>query len=156
MPNLLTLLGDPVSGILKGVTDIIGRFVPDPQQKIQASLEVAKLQSDFQAKLVDADIAFAQSQASVITTEAKSESWMARNWRPVIMLMFGYIIFHNYIIAQIFSLKLLPIPDDLWSLMKLGLGGYVFGRSAEKIAPAVANAIAGKQTAPPNSNTDKD
>jgi hypothetical protein len=38
--------------------------------------------------------------------------------------------------------------------MKLGLGGYVFGRTAEKIAPSVANAITGKQSTPPDSNSD--
>lgn len=156
MPSILNLLGDPLSSLLNAASGIIGKFVTDPNQKIQAQLELAKIQAEFNAKTIDADIAFAADQAQVITTETKSESWMARNWRPMIMIMFGYIIFHNYIIAQIFSLNILPIPDDLWSLMKLGLGGYVFGRTAEKIAPHVANAIAGKDSSPPDSNTQVD
>jgi hypothetical protein len=141
MPGLLDLLGDPLSNLTKGIGDIIGKFVTDPNQKLQASMDVAKLQEQFQEKLVDADIAFANAQRDVIVAEAKSESWMARNWRPMIMLMFGYIIFHNFIIAQLFSLKTLPVPDDLWALMKLGIGGYVIGRSAEKIVPEVTKAI---------------
>ena len=29
----------------------------------------------------------------------------------------------------------------LWDIVQLGLGGYVIGRSAEKIAPAIADAV---------------
>ena len=29
----------------------------------------------------------------------------------------------------------------LWSIVELGLGGYVIGRSAEKVAPAILDAI---------------
>jgi hypothetical protein len=29
----------------------------------------------------------------------------------------------------------------LWSIVELGLGGYVIGRSVEKIAPAIADAV---------------
>lgn len=143
MPSFLSLIGDPLSDILKGATDIIGKFVTDPKDKIDAQIELAKLQAEFNGKVLDADVSFANAQRDAIVGEEKSESWMARNWRPIIMLMFGYIIFHDYIIAQIFSLKMLPIPDDLWSLMKLGLGGYVIGRTAEKIAPHIANAVNG-------------
>jgi hypothetical protein len=146
MPSILSFFTDPLSNLVKGATDIIGKFVPDPAQKIAANIELAKIQAEFQNKALDADIAFAASQRDVVVAEAKSESWMARNWRPMIMIMFGYIIFHNYIIAQIFSLRILPIPDDLWSLMKLGLGGYVFGRTAEKLAPHVTDAIAAAKT----------
>ena len=31
----------------------------------------------------------------------------------------------------------------LWDIVELGLGGYVIGRSAEKIVPAVATAMKG-------------
>jgi hypothetical protein len=33
----------------------------------------------------------------------------------------------------------LPTPPDLWALIKLGLGGYVVGRSAEKCVTAWKN-----------------
>jgi hypothetical protein len=32
----------------------------------------------------------------------------------------------------------------LWDIVQLGLGGYVIGRSAEKIAPSIAKAIASR------------
>jgi hypothetical protein len=33
----------------------------------------------------------------------------------------------------------------LWDIVQLGLGGYVIGRSAEKIAPSIAQAIASRR-----------
>jgi len=37
-----------------------------------------------------------------------------------------------------------PLAPQAWSLLQIGLGGYVVGRSVEKIAPAITSAIKGK------------
>ena len=55
------------------------------------------------------------------------------------MCMFGLIIANNFIIypyASLFTDKavMLDTPQDLWDLIKIGLGGYIVGRSGEKIA----------------------
>lgn len=141
MPSITSILGDPLTNIIQAASGIIGRFVPDPTAKAQATLELAKLQEQYQEKLLEADMEFAKQQAETIGDEAKSESWLARNWRPITMMVFVFIIFYNYILAQIFSLKMLSLPPDMWQLLKLGIGGYILGRSAEKIVPATADAI---------------
>jgi hypothetical protein len=33
---------------------------------------------------------------------------------------------------------MLELPDKLWNLLTIGVGGYVVGRSAEKIAESYA------------------
>ena len=53
------------------------------------------------------------------------------------MLVAIVIIANNYIFvpyARAFGLAvpLLELPDGLWSLLTLGVGGYVVGRSVEK------------------------
>jgi hypothetical protein len=56
------------------------------------------------------------------------------------MALFGAIIANNYIIHPYVSLffedasVMLAIPPDMWSLLKIGIGGYVVGRSVEKIS----------------------
>lgn len=141
MPSLTDLLGNPLTEIMKGASDIIARFVADPNAKIQATQELAKLQEQYQEKLIDADVAWAKTQAESIEAETKSESWMARNWRPILMLSFTYIIVHTFVFVPLFSLKAVEIPPDMWSLLKLGMGGYIIGRSAEKLVPDVTSAI---------------
>lgn len=141
MPSITEILGNPFADVVRAATGIIERFVPDPQAKITASLELAKLQADANAKLIQADVDWAKAQEASIEAETKSESWMARNWRPITMLTFVFIIAYNFIFAQWWGLKLLPIPPDMWALLKIGIGGYIMGRSAEKIVPATADAI---------------
>lgn len=85
-------------------------------------------------------------KASVIIAELQSGAWLAQNWRPLTMLTFVAIIANNYILYPYLSLfwseaPMLTIPSDMWGLLKIGLGGYVLGRSGEKIAKALKGKI---------------
>lgn len=116
--------------IIPGVTGIVNKLVKDKDlgQKLTHEIEVLILQGS--AKELEA-------ATKVIVAEAQSQSWMARNWRPMVMLMFASIIANNYIVYPYMMLffetgVMLETPPDLWALMKIGLGGYVVGRSVEK------------------------
>jgi len=147
MSNPLTdIITGGFGSVISAISDVIGHFVADPNEKLKAQLELSKIATDFQIQVLQTDRDIAVQQATVITAEAKSESWIARNWRPIIMLQFGFIIGYNFILAPIFSIQSIPIPQDMWQLLKLGLGGYIIGRSVEKTVPEVTKAIiAGKQ-----------
>lgn len=79
-----------------------------------------------------------QAQTKIILAEAKG-GWLQRNWRPLLMLVVVGIIANNYIIAPYIGLffpekeLILELPGGLWALLNVGVGGYVAGRSAEKI-----------------------
>lgn len=141
MGKLLGFLKGPISETLASVDGILGKFITDPEEKLKAQLELARIETEFQEKVMAADVEWAKTQASVIEAETTSQSWMARNWRPILMLVFTFIIAFNYILAPIFSLKVLPPPDQLWELLKIGMGGYIMGRSAEKIVPDIVKAL---------------
>lgn len=151
MSVVTDIMTAPFQGILDGVASIIGKFVKDPTAAMQAQVELAKLTNDGNLAILQADQAFAQAQAAVIQAEEK-EGWLASNWRPIIMLMFGYIILNNYVLDPYFHIGALPIPEDLWGLLKIGIGGYVVGRSVEKFLPdtaaSVAQVFAPKNTKP--------
>jgi len=109
---------------------IINKFVPDKEL-------AAKLQAELSTELMKHEAEFVSYQRDIIVAEAKSESWMARNWRPIMMLMFVFIIFNNHVLAGWlqsfgFTYVVLTVPEDMWDLLKIGLGGYIVGRSAEK------------------------
>jgi hypothetical protein len=70
----------------------------------------------------------------VLVAEASSDSWLTKNWRPITMLTFLAIIVGNQITHT-------PIPDHLWDLLELGIGGYVIGRSVEKTVPTIIGAL---------------
>lgn len=82
-----------------------------------------------------------KAQAAIIIAEAQGESWLQRNWRPLTMLTFvALIVAHwfGYSATNLTEAERLAIFD----LVELGLGGYVIGRSGEKIAESLAPAVA--------------
>ena len=119
------------------IGDVLKRVIPDPVQAAQAQTEIIKAISANQGQLLDA-------AKAVIVAEAQSESVLARNWRPVLMYLIMGLIAWIAVIAPIFGLTdvtlkaLQGVPADLWNLQMIGLGGYVVGRSGEKIAEAIA------------------
>lgn len=132
------LLKGPITAVISGIGDVLGKFIASPQDKLNAQLELTKLEMAFREEVLKADVEYAKAQASVINTEAGSRNWLASSWRPILMLTFTYIILHNFVIAPLFHVQSVPIPTDMWDLLRLGIGGYVMGRSVEKVAPSIA------------------
>lgn len=120
-------------GVLKGVSDIVGKFVADPNQKLQLSEEIQKSIIEQQNKLIEQA---EQEQANVNATmqaESKSEHWAQWLWRPMVGFTFCAILINNYILVGYFTwAKAVPIPGEVWSAMLVILGATAAGRSLEK------------------------
>ncbi len=139
---------DFVAGIFKPAADLIDNVHTSEEEKLQLKNVFVKLQNEVTTKQIDLlsqqmdlEKQLLEAQSSIINTESKSESWIARSWRPITMLTFLVIIvFHS---LEIITLKE-AFANKFMTLVQIGLGGYVIGRSAEKAAPAVAKAIGRK------------
>jgi hypothetical protein len=123
-----------ITDLIQAGLSLIDKIIPDKKAADEAKLKLLQLEQNGDLKEIEA-------KSNIIISEAKSDSWLASNWRPIIMLLFGIIIANNYIISPWlhacgFISVALPIPDRMWSLLELGLGGYVIGRSAEKAVKA--------------------
>ena len=125
----------PVVGkILDGVIGLVDKAVldKDEAERLKAQLTEVFNKSDLERFTTEI-----RAQADVIMAEATGQSWLQRNWRPGLMALFGLIIFNNYVLnpwlGALFSLNvMMEIPPDMWALLKLGVGGYIVGRSTEK------------------------
>jgi len=144
------LIFGAVGSLIDGVKSIFQQKLTNDADKIEASVKLGELQLALQQALLDADTKFAEAQQAVIVAEAQSQSVLARNWRPLLMLTFTFAFAWNYILAPLLGLHVLDLPQDAWTLMKIGVGGYIVGRSAEK---AVASYAAGSNG---NGNTAAD
>lgn len=118
-------LGD-VGGVFTSLREAItGEKIQDPQKLLE---QIAHLETEF-----------LKSQREIIVAEAKSEHVLTSTWRPITMLTFVFIIANNYIIAPYFQALLsvdiptLELTTQMWDLIKVGLGGYVVSRGAEKV-----------------------
>lgn len=137
----MSVIGDVfgVGGIASLAQTIIEKFVPDPQAKAQALLqlqanqiEVQKMQDDLEAKLNE-------TAGENIRADAASGDKFTQRARPLFMYMVEAILGFNYIgvpIAQMFGSKTTPLslPPDLLTLFGVCVTGYVFARTADKAA----------------------
>ena len=91
-----------------------------------------QIEADLVAAIARQEEALSQSQSSIIQAEAQG-NWLQRSWRPIIMLVFATIV----LIGTFFDLPILSDTSRFWDLLEIGLGGYVVGRSGEKIMQAL-------------------
>lgn len=131
-----TLVG-PVTTL---ITSVLDRIIPDPAQAAQAKLQLLELAQKGELAQLAADSDLTKAAASIVQSEAASSNWLASSWRPITMLVFVVLI-----VARWFGWAAPNLQEaeylKLWDIVQLGLGGYVIGRSAEKIIPAVASSI---------------
>lgn len=129
--SFLSDLVDPVFGLIKGLTG--GNDI----EKQKLSNAVTQLQSQVGLRFLELESQLIEARSSVIKAEAEGKSWLQRNWRPLIMVEFGVIILYA-VIAPALTLPAVDmsgVPDDMWTLLIVGIGGYIGGRSLEKIIP---------------------
>lgn len=128
---MFALLG----AIVPVIGKIIGEVVTDKD-------EANRLQAEITKQLLANSEALVKAQAEIISAEAKSEHWLAAVWRPITMLVFVSIIANNYVLAPYaaafgFLIPTLDIPEGMWGLLQLGIGGYIASRGVEKVAERV-------------------
>jgi hypothetical protein len=95
----------------------------------------------------------------VVLAEVQSEHWLSRSWRPMLMLLLmGFLLIAGFIlpIADALAGRTLPfeprwqmLPEGFWNFLAVGMGGYIGGRSLEKVAGAVAGAAGARSGKPP-------
>jgi len=144
----------PLMGLIEGpVFSIIDKLIPDPTLK-------AKLKTEIEAKTIAHKDEIIRAQRDILINELSQGSLLTRSWRPVLMYMIIlFLLVYGLMLPIVdlfttqpivFTPRWQEIPDGLWNLLGLGVGGYVGGRSLEKIAVAVTgknrNSLAGKQS----------
>ena len=134
---------DVVTAALNIGGKLIDRLLPDPAAKAAAQLDLLKLAQTGELAELAAETELAKAGAAIVQTEAASENWLASTWRPLLMLVFGGLI-----VARWFGWAAPDLAEaeylKLWDIVQLGLGGYVIGRSVEKVAPPIVAALTGK------------
>ena len=132
---MLPMLG-AIAPLAKILFSTIEKAVPDKDLQ-------AKLKADLQTQLLQSNTQELQAAAKIIEAEAKA-GWFASSWRPLLMYVLIFILVWNYILGPVIRLMVgtvitFELPGDVWTLLQIGLGGYVVGRSGESIARTMAN-----------------
>lgn len=126
---LLPMVGKIVAPLLGKLFDVVDKVVPDKDlaRKLKAQMQMTAMAMDHTEFLTAL-----KEQASIIRAEYTHGNMLSRSWRPIVMLFFTFLIgsyWYGFVPENVDA----EMTKYLLGIIKLGLGGYVVGRSVEKI-----------------------
>lgn len=113
------------TGVISEIGKVIDSLFTSEEERIKAKNEVFKVLQEQQIELQ-------KLQTEIIVSEAKG-NWLQRSWRPILMLAFGFIVIYVKFLAPLFDLTIPELENEFWNLLQIGIGGYVIGRTGEKM-----------------------
>ena len=123
---------DMMARIFAPLASLIDDLHTSDEERDAAHIALVAAQNQALALTLDLEREKLAARASLIAAEIGGQSWLQRNWRPITMLSFLVLV-----ILDAFGLLVFRPSDEAWLLLQIGLGGYVVGRSAEKMLPAI-------------------
>jgi hypothetical protein len=140
--SILNLIGQ----IFKPAAELIDEMHTSEDEKLAAKTKLMALENEITSKAIGLAEIELKAKEAIVVAEANSASWLTRNWRPMVMLAFTACI-------MAFWFGLTPdtpqLTEDvilsMYGLVKIGVGGYIVSRGAEKIVPGVVGALKKKE-----------
>ena len=129
------------------IANIFDESFTSKEEKIDAKNRTIKIVNEAQKSISEHHLKEQEIQAETIKTEMEG-NWLQRSWRPILALMFGFIVVCNFFIFPVVQIflrdelfaKLIEkgqSNENFWNLLFIMIGGYTVGRSAEKVAEKV-------------------
>ena len=109
------------SGLIREVASVVNTLSVSAKEK-------KRIQADLLSAVNRQLEALNHNQTAVVKGETDG-NWLQRSWRPLVMLSFA----GSVVVGVLFDLPLLAENSRLWDLLEIGIGGYVVGRSLEKM-----------------------
>ena len=119
-----------IGSILDFGSTIIDKIWPDAGEKEKAKMRLAELAAK-------GELAELEGGLKVMLAEMNG-NWLQRSWRPILMLVCIFIVFNNYVLFPYLKLFVpdaaveLQLDQNIWDLMKIGIGGYTACRTIDK------------------------
>ena len=136
MALLTRLLAAPLTDAFVSVLKTAG------QRKLSEEEARAKAQKAIAAALGEASASLDAARRDALLADLRGEGWLQRNWRPIVALTAFFTYWHVVaVIPHLVSWGWMAPPrfgerglDNLFLLTSICVGGYIGGRTVEKIA----------------------
>ena len=140
----VAMAGQLALGLVQGpLSRILDAYVADVELR-------RKLAAEIETQTLGYLTRTAELGSQVVLAETKSEHWLSYSWRPLLMLLLmGFLVLVGFVLPVIdliaghrvaFEPRWQSLPEGYWQFLTVGAGGYIGGRSLEKVASAVAPA----------------
>ena len=123
---------DLIANIFKPAANLVDELHTSDEERLTAKSKMLEVQAAAMQQVFDYETQALTARANIVNSEASSGNLLASSWRPLTMLTFLVLA-----VGDSLGLLATPLRDEAWMLLQLGLGGYVVGRSGEKIAKTI-------------------
>lgn len=130
-----------ISEMFKPAAKLIDDIHTSDEERLKLKNQLMSMQNEMSVKILDYEKELMRAQADVIKSEATGSSWIQRNWRPITMLTFLVLV-----VCDSFGLLKFRLAEQAWTLLQIGLGGYVIGRSVEKATSPLVKSMSKKDS----------
>ena len=138
----LAIAGQMAMGLVQGpLAKVLDAYVSDVELRRKLAAEIEKQTLGYLTRT-------AELGADVVMAETTSGNWLSRSWRPLLMLMLmGFLLLVGFVlpVADLIAGHRVPfeprwqsLPEGFWQFLTVGAGGYIGGRSLEKVTGAAA------------------
>jgi hypothetical protein len=135
------LIMNAVGAVMSGpVNKILDAYVKDAELK-------RKLQAELEGSLVTQLGKSLELEKDIVLAEVQGEHWITYAWRPMLMMLFmAFLVLVGFVLPMVdlavgktiaYNPRWTSLPDGFWQFLSVGVGGYIGGRSLEKIAGQV-------------------
>ncbi len=130
---------DLIKELFSPAADLIDSLHTSEEEKLEAKRRILNSQTELALKMLSYEGKLIEQQHATVIAEANGQSWLQRNWRPLTMLTFLLLV-----VLDSFGVLTNRLAPEAWLLLQIGLGGYVAGRSIEKVMPSINKIVGSK------------
>lgn len=123
---------DLIAGIFKPAAELVDELHTSEEERLKAQGHLLDVQAAAMQRVFEYETSMLEGKAKIVHAEASSKHWLTANWRPITMLTFLALA-----VGDSMGWLTAPLRDEAWNLLSIGLGGYIVGRSGEKIAQTI-------------------
>ena len=123
---------DLIGSIFKPAAELVDELHTSEEERLKHKERLLEVQAIAMQTVFDYETENLTARADIVNSEAQSEHWIVAAWRPIVMLSLTALV-----IVDSFGWLANPLSEEAWLLLQIGLGGYVVGRSGEKIAKTI-------------------
>ena len=117
-----------IGGIFKPAAELVDELHTSEEERLKHKERLLEVQAIAMQTVFEYESDSLQARAAIVNSEAQSDHWIVASWRPVVMLTLTSLV-----VVDSFGWLANPLSGEAWLLLQIGLGGYVVGRSGEKI-----------------------
>jgi len=121
-----------IGGIFKPAAELVDELHTSEEERLKHKERLLEVQAIAMQTVFEYESDTLQARAAIVNSEAQSDHWIVASWRPIVMLTLTALV-----VVDSFGWLANPLSGEAWLLLQIGLGGYVVGRSGEKIAKTI-------------------